>query len=170
MPEPVIIVPYDPAWPGLFEQLRAPLAAALGDLALVIHHVGSTSVPGLPAKPIIDLDVVIASEAQMPAVIERLASIDYAHWGEQGIAGRHAFKPPARLPKHHPYVCAADNRELARHLAFRDHLRRHPDEAAAYAALKRQLADQYGADRDGYSIAKTDFVERVLAEAAARQP
>jgi GrpB-like predicted nucleotidyltransferase (UPF0157 family) len=166
--QPVLIVPYDPAWPLVFETLRSRLAHALGPRALRIEHVGSTAVPGLAAKPVIDIDVVIASDAELPAVIQDLAAIDYLYEGEKGIAGRHAFRPPEGGPKHHPYVCAVGNRELERHLAFRDHLREHAPDAEAYGRLKRELAERFGADRDGYTLAKTAFVEAVLGRARVR--
>jgi GrpB-like predicted nucleotidyltransferase (UPF0157 family) len=165
---PIVVVAYDPAWPDVFELIRTQLAAALGDIALAIEHVGSTSVPGLAAKPIIDIDMVIASDTHLPAAIRRLAEIGYIYEGDLGIPGRHAFRPPEGLPKHHPYLCAADNPELKRHLAFRDHLRSNPGAVLAYADLKRDLAERFGFDRDGYSVAKTGFVEEVLRRAAGR--
>ncbi len=165
MPEPVIIVPYDPAWASNFESIRLRLAETLGDLALDILHVGSTSVVGLAAKPIIDIDMVIDDETALPAVIERLATIGYAFEGDLGVQGRYAFAAPGDLPRHHAYVCAKENLELKRHVAFRDVLRASPQAAAAYESLKYQLATHFGRDRDGYSRAKTDFVERALARA-----
>jgi GrpB-like predicted nucleotidyltransferase (UPF0157 family) len=145
-----------------FARIRSRLSDALGDLALDILHIGSTSVPGLAGKPIIDIDVVIDGDDAMPSVIQRLAAIDYVFEGDRGVPGRFAFTPPRNLPRHHPYVCAKDNPELERHIAFRDFLREHPAEAAAYADLKYELATQYGQDRDGYSLAKTEFVEQIL--------
>ncbi len=132
MPTAIVIAPYDPAWPQVFESIRSRLAEALGATALTIEHVGSTAVPGLAAKPVIDIDVMIASEADLPSAISALATIGYVHEGEIGIPGRHAFRPPAGLPKHHPYVCALGSRELQRHLAFRDHLRENARDAQAY--------------------------------------
>ena len=169
MPEPVIIVPYDPAWATDFESLRARLAETLGDLALDILHVGSTSVVGLAAKPILDIDIVIDDETALPAVIERLATLGYAFEGDRGVPGRYAFAGPGDLPRQHTYVCAKDSLELKRHVAFRDFLRDNPRTAAAYEALKYELASRFGRDRDGYSRAKTDFVERALACAARSQ-
>src|SRR5690349_20583042 len=95
---PVIVVDYDPAWPRLFDQLTVPVRSALGEVALRIEHVGSTSVPGLAAKPIIDISVVVATEADVPLAIERLASIGYLHQGDLGIEGREAFVAPGHLP------------------------------------------------------------------------
>ncbi|MBV9540127.1 MAG: GrpB family protein [Alphaproteobacteria bacterium] len=165
MPGPVIIVDYDPRWPEVFEQLRAPLAAALGDVAQTIQHVGSTSVPGLAAKPIIDIDVLLMSADKLPLAIERLVPLGYRHEGDLGVPDREAFDRPPHLPYHHLYMCPPHSAEYRRHVAFRDFLRAHPEEANAYGALKRELAVQYRNDREGYSIAKTDFVTGILKRA-----
>jgi GrpB-like predicted nucleotidyltransferase (UPF0157 family) len=163
MSAPVEIPDYDPGWPGTFAAPRGQLAGVLGPLAQRIEHVGSTAVPGLPAKPIIDLDVVIASRADLPAVITRLGPLGYQHEGDLGIADREAFTSPAGSSAHHLYVCTADSRELARHLAFRDYLRGQPEQARAYAELKRSLAARFRSDRDAYSRGKTAFIEQALA-------
>jgi len=108
MSEPVVIVDYDPAWPGRYEALRAPIAAALGPLAAEIVHLGSTSVPGLAAKPVIDLNILLHRSSDLPAVIERLAGLGYRHEGDFGIVGREAFATPPGYSAHdhHLYVCA----------------------------------------------------------------
>src|SRR5262245_23285042 len=90
MPGPVILVDYDPRWPDLCEQLRAAVAEVLGDLVVIVEHVGSTAVPGLAAKPIIDIDVVVPSLADIPEAIRRLAILGYVHRGDLGIPGREA--------------------------------------------------------------------------------
>ena len=127
---PVIVVPYDPAWPEEFEKIRAHIWPAIQGAAECVEHVGSTSVPGLAAKPVIDIDIVISDEHHFPAVKAALESLGYWHNGDQGIPGREAFKyDPAQKPelmRHHLYVCAADSVELQRHLTLRDHLRTHP--------------------------------------------
>ena len=109
---PVEIADYDPGWPAAFAALRDQITGVLGPLAQRIEHVGSTAVPGLPAKPIIDLDVVIATRAHLPEVITRLDALGYHHEGDLGITGREAFTSPAATPAHHLYVCSADSREL----------------------------------------------------------
>lgn len=174
--EPVVIVPYDPEWPRTFELLREVLLRALGDLAVAVEHVGSTSVPGLPAKPIIDIDVVIRSRDDLRDVVQLLAVLGYRHQGDIGVPGREAFAREGgdaprdgggrRWPAHHLYVCASDSKELRQHLVFRDWLRSNPAAVTEYAMLKRHLADVYGDDRDGYSDAKTDFIEAALKEAS----
>jgi GrpB-like predicted nucleotidyltransferase (UPF0157 family) len=160
------IASYDSRWPQTFAALRDQVAEVLGLLATRIEHVGSTAVPGLPAKPIIDIDVVIASPAELPEVIARLATLGYHHEGDLGISGREAFTCPAAAPAHHLYVCAADSPELARHLAFRGFLRSHPSQARAYAEVKRSLAERFRTDRDACSRGKTTFIEQALAAAA----
>jgi GrpB-like predicted nucleotidyltransferase (UPF0157 family) len=105
MENPVIVCAYDPDWPGRFQSLRKRIADALGDMAAAIEHVGSTAVPGLAAKPIIDIDVLLASETMLPAAIERFASLGYIHRGNLGIPEREAFRAPANDPPHHLYVC-----------------------------------------------------------------
>ena len=171
MSEPIIIVDYEPHWSILFQELRIPVADVLGDLALTIEHVGSTSVPGLPAKPIIDMDVVVATAAHIPKVIERLATIGYEYEGDKGIRGREAFVWPPNTPRHHLYVCPRESLALQSHLLFRDYLLKHPDEAHSYACLKRELALKFASDREAYTNAKTVYIqtitERALSEVEA---
>ncbi|MGI0525120.1 GrpB family protein [Rhizobium giardinii] len=162
MRKPVIIVPYDPAWPAIFVQIRDKVLAALGSTALAVEHIGSTSVPGLDAKPIIDIDVIISTETDLSTAISKLSKAGYTYEGEKGIEGRHAFAQPSRLPAHHLYVCAAGNPELRRHIAFRDFLRANPDTAKSYGVLNKCLAEKFGPDREGYTNAKEEFIAETL--------
>jgi GrpB-like predicted nucleotidyltransferase (UPF0157 family) len=173
---PVIVVPYDPAWPVTFERLRDVYAAALGPLAQVIEHVGSTAVPGLAAMPIIDMAVVIPSPAVLPEVIRRLAMLGYHHHGDLSVPGREAFARAVvdevpwdgtgrRWPAHQLAICAADGDALCRHRQFRDWLRTHPDRAAEYGRLKAHLASLEGEARAGAPAAKMAFIEAVLRDA-----
>src|SRR5580704_3139687 len=111
-----LIQDYDPSWPEAFSKLAARVQATLGSLVITIEHIGSTAVPGLAAKPIIDLDVVLASRADLPEAIRLLATIGYVHEGDLGIPGREAFRSPPGEPRHHLYVLAAGANELGRHL------------------------------------------------------
>jgi phosphoribosylformylglycinamidine synthase subunit PurQ / glutaminase len=167
--EPVVICDYDPDWPARYEQLRALIAPVLGALATAIDHVGSTAVPGLAAKPTIDLVVRLRSAADLPAAIERLARLGYDHEGDFGIAGREAFATPAGYSTHdhHLYVCLPDWRGYDDQIAFRDHLRSHPSAARAYERLKRVLAARHGRDRTAYTNGKATFVSDVLKRAAS---
>jgi GrpB-like predicted nucleotidyltransferase (UPF0157 family) len=158
MLNPVIVVAYDPNWPDLFQFLRERIADALGDIAVAIEHVGSTAVPGLAAKPIIDIDVLLRSETALSAAIERLASLGYTHEGDLGIPEREAFLPPANDPPHHLYVCPPNSAEFRKHIVFRDYLRAHPDDARIYGDLKLALADEFRDNRSAYLAAKGQFV------------
>jgi GrpB-like predicted nucleotidyltransferase (UPF0157 family) len=168
MPDPIVICEYDPAWPERYADLRAAIAPALGELAADIQHVGSTAVPGLAAKPTIDICVLLRSAADLPAAIGRLAAIGYAHEGDFGVAGREAFATPPGFARrdHHLYVCHPDWPGWRDQLAFRDFLRVHSEAALAYAALKRSLAIAHRDDRAAYTKGKAGFVSDILTRAA----
>lgn len=157
----VIVVDYDPSWPRQFEALRATVWPVVASLAVAIEHVGSTAVPGLAAKPVIDLDVIVPAH-HVAAAIERLRTIGYEHRGDCGVPQREAFRrPPGSLP-HHLYLCPETSPALANHLAIRDHLRANPAAAQAYGALKKRLAKEFADDIDGYVEAKTAFLVTIL--------
>jgi GrpB-like predicted nucleotidyltransferase (UPF0157 family) len=163
--EQVVVCEYDPTWPDYFAKLAARINAVLGGLVERIEHIGSTAVPGLAAKPIIDLDVVLASPADLPEAMARLSTIGYVHEGDLGIAGRAAFISPPVEPRHHLYVLSMDADELRRHVAFRDALRADPPLRDRYAALKKSLASQRARDRGAYTAGKTDFIVAALQAA-----
>jgi GrpB-like predicted nucleotidyltransferase (UPF0157 family) len=162
LPNPLIIEDYDPRWPQLFEMLRSRIAAVLDELAISIEHVGSTAVPGLAAKPIIDIDVLLKSSTDLAVVIRKLGDLGYEHRGDLGVSGRESLRAHAGAVQHHLYVCPLGSLEYDRHIAFRDYLRAHAADANAYALLKRQLASKFGSDREGYNEAKSEFVQRIL--------
>ena len=161
---PIIVVDYRYAWRAAFSAIRAELSAALGDLALSIEHVGSTAVEGLPAKPIIDIDVVIESYSAFDEASSRLKAAGYYHQGDLGIADRHAFGYTGKihLMAHHLYVCPSQSLELRRHLAFRDYLRAHDRERDWYGEVKRLAAAQYPDDIEGYMAAKAPTILEIL--------
>ena len=173
---PLVVVPYDPDWPRAFDAVQHVLRKALAEIAVGVEHVGSTAVPVLAAKPIIDIDVVIPSRGALSAAAHRLSGLGYRHQGDLEVSGREAFTRDdatdvprdgsGRIwPVHHLYVCASDSRELCRHLLFRDWLRGNPTAAAEYGKLKLGLAEKYRFDRDGYTNAKTEFIETALRDA-----
>ena len=159
------VVDYDSQWPQRFAALKNRLQAAVGEWVVSIEHVGSTSVPGLAAKPILDIDLIIASPAVLPQVIAGLAELGYSHVGDRGVPGREAFKQPDSEPRHHLYVCLQGCSALANHLTIRDHLRSHPEDVKAYGALKKQLAETFAYDIDGYVDGKTDLLMDILIRA-----
>lgn len=169
MIDPIMIADYDPRWPEQFELLRLRIAPALAPLAAAIEHVGSTAIPGLAAKPIIDMDVLLHSAADLPEAITRLAILGYQHRGDLGVPGREAFQPPSKDVPHHLYVCPPESHEYIRHITFREHLRANPQDARSYERLKRALAQEYRHDRETYNQAKTEFVEAILRKANATE-
>ena len=124
----VVVVPYDEKWITEFERIKKELLIVLKGYIIAIEHVGSTSVEGLAAKPVIDIDVIINDYSSFEDIKSRLAQIGYAHEGDLGIKDREAFKYENKphLMKHHLYVCPAYSEELKRHIAFRDYLRQNP--------------------------------------------
>jgi len=167
VPDPIIVIPYQTSWRDQFQRLRDQLNDALGSLAERIEHVGSTAVPGLWAKPIIDVDIVVPTRTEFESVRRCLEEQGYDYLGDQGVPGREAFALRSHeptIPEHHLYVCRADSIELRRHLAFRDFLRTHPERAAEYSVLKRALAVEFRNDRIEYTNAKGEFIENALSE------
>ena len=162
LPDLVIIEDYNPRWPQMFQTLRSGVAAVLGELAISIEHVGSTAVPGLSAKPIIDIDVLLRSSTDLEVVIRKLTDLGYQHRGDLGVIGREAFRAKSDTVHHHLYVCPPGSREYERHIAFRNYLRTHAADANAYALLKRELASRFRNDREGYNQAKSEFVQHIL--------
>jgi GrpB-like predicted nucleotidyltransferase (UPF0157 family) len=167
----IVVSDYDEQWPAWFEQVRAAVWPAIADLALRIDHVGSTAVPGLAAKSIIDMDIVVASPDHVRPVVERLATIGYRWRGDLGVAGREAFSPDRSgdLPAHHLYLVVENNRAHLDHWLLRDLLRSDRDARARYAALKRANADMAGDDMDVYVAAKAALVADLLTRARAER-
>ncbi|HEX2536284.1 MAG TPA: GrpB family protein [Chitinophagaceae bacterium] len=171
----IIIEEYSPFWASAFEQLKSVYLAHLADLILDVQHVGSTAVPGLAAKPVIDIDLIISERAQLDPVVEKLRLLGYDHLGDRGISEREAFRPRSAAvpyndhypswPKHHLYVCPAGSNSLMNHIAFRDFLRSHPDQAKAYGALKKRLVSEDPYDINLYVERKTPFITEILREA-----
>jgi GrpB-like predicted nucleotidyltransferase (UPF0157 family) len=170
----IVVADYDPDWPRMFEQERARLSAALGPLVLIIEHIGSTAVPGLAAKPIIDLLVGVQSltEAESRS-IETLSAMGYAYFPEyKSWLPDELFFRKGIPWTHHAHVMEPSNPRWESLLLFRDYLRAHSDAARAYATLKRDLAVTFRDDIAAYRTAKNDFVADVIAKAARgrRQP
>ena len=148
----VNVVPYDAAWKSEFLKIKEEILSAIGAHVLAVEHVGSTAVEGLPSKPCIDIDVVIADDVVFPTVVRGLAAIGYIHEGDLGIEGREAFRysDKPHLFSHHLYVCQKSSEELYRHLAFRDFLKGHPEAAKEYGRVKEEAARLYPDDIEKY--------------------
>ncbi|MEZ2130162.1 MULTISPECIES: GrpB family protein [unclassified Sinorhizobium] len=156
------IVDYDPAWPTLFEALGDELAALLGNRLLAVHHIGSTSVPNLPAKPKIDMDAVIVSHDVLPEAIALVKADNYVFHGDPYGGGRWIFTRDHERHGFRLYLCGPDNPAHRDRILFRDYLRQHPQRAQAYADLKRRLAARADGDWDFYTGGKSAFVAETL--------
>jgi len=166
--EPVRIVSYDPLWPARFEEERRLIEATLGPwITGGVHHVGSTAVPGLAAKPTIDILVgVTALEAARPC-IELLSKIAYCYWPYRPEIMHWFCKPSADRRTYHLHMTEDAGSEWRARLAFRDFLRLHPETAAEYEQLKRRLALIYEHDREAYTDGKEALVRSVVMRALA---
>ena len=159
------VVPYDPRWPQQFRTVRDDLAAVLdGVLVRSIEHVGSTSVPGLAAKPQIDVDIVVPRD-ELATAIAALESGGYTYLGELGIPDRHAFRAPDGEPPRNVYVVVDGCLALRNHLAVRDLLRRDAQLRDEYSRLKLELAGREYADGNEYVADKSPVLQRILAAA-----
>ena len=173
-----VVVPYDPNWRLLFDEERRRIMTAVGHVVAGVHHVGSTSIPGMPAKPILDIAVLLYEFENGERCIEPLESIDYFHKGvdEVDIPGDRFF-----LRGHPPQEGCADGEEIRTHVlhmytldspirrnhfSFRDYLIAHPEVAAEYARLKLALAERHSDDRTSYSAGKGSFIREVIVKAA----
>lgn len=164
MVDEILIMDYDPEWLRLYEKERALICSALGDTVADIQHVGSTAVPGLVAKPVIDILIGVRDLSLDEKNIEALSEIGYEYRGEAGIPGRLFFRKG--MPRtHHVHVAVLGGEFWTEHLLFRDYLRAHPEEALRYADLKRDLAARLRTDRASYTESKAPFISSILAKA-----
>lgn len=162
----VEIVAYDASWPKHFLEIANELRHNLGANVLAIDHVGSTAVPGLAAKPVIDIDVTLPDMREIHAASAALVALGYEARGNRYDDDVWAFMRRSGTPQQRIYLCPPGNQTHARRLAFRNHLRLHVEAAAAYARLKYELAEKFPYDGDAYTAAKTEFVECLLGKAS----
>jgi len=165
MGDRVVIVDYDPAWPGRFLEVGRVLRRTLGDLAFRIDHIGSTAVPGLAAKPVIDVQVSVRDLDPVDPFRLPLERIGYVwHSDNPDLTKRYFREGPGR-PRTHLHVRRAGSWAEQQALLFRDYLRTHSARATRYGNLKRRLAEAYGEDREGYTDAKSPFIWRTMVRA-----
>ncbi|MHC4235325.1 MAG: GrpB family protein [Planctomycetota bacterium] len=163
---PIVVVPYDPEWPALFEQERAALTRIFPPSVAAIEHIGSTAVTGLGAKPVIDIMVGVD---QLAAVVGRIAAVEdlgyeYVPEYESELPDRRYFRKPREQPRtHHLHAVERESEFWRRHLQFRDFLRANAEAVRDYYELKCRLSREYGQDHIAYTEAKSEFIERCLA-------
>lgn len=169
----ILILDYNPEWKNQFEELKNILTGYLNNLIIGIEHVGSTSIPGMKAKPVIDLDIIIENDDSIfKKNISKLEKIGYIHLGNMGITGREAFKrldsttpnlgSEKKWFKHNLYLCKKGSVGLSNHLNLRDYLKENPKKVIEYSKLKQHLANKFPFDIDSYVDGKTNFIVEIL--------
>jgi GrpB-like predicted nucleotidyltransferase (UPF0157 family) len=163
----VEVVAYDPRWKAGAEAEAGQIHAALGDIIFAIHHIGSTAIPGIFAKPILDFLLEVKGLTRLDDRIPSMEGLGYEPMGEYGIPGRRFFRKLGAGGKrtHHVHAFETGSPELGRHLAFRDYMIAHPEAALQYSALKRNLAQKYPDDIDAYMDGKDIFIKEHEAKA-----
>lgn len=167
-PFPVELVPHDPRWAASARDRAEELERALGPVLVVVHHIGSTAVPGIVAKPILDLMPEVTSIDMLDRARGDVEALGYAWWGEYGLPGRRYCSltdaaTGKRLVQLHCYE--SGSAEIARHLAFRDYLRQRPEIAAEYETVKQACRELHSDDSHAYTDCKTEWIKRVEADA-----
>ena len=168
MTRKVKVVPHDRNWFGIFEAESQQLAIAFGDNTISIHHIGSTSIATIYAKPIIDILVEVKDIEKVDDRNTEIAALGYVTMGEFGIAGRRFFcKDNERgIRTYHIHTFESGSPQIDRHLAFRDYMRSHPETAQEYSRLKQQLAQKYPDDIESYMNGKDGFIKEIDLKAA----
>lgn len=168
MARKIEVVPHNPNWAAMFQAEADQLASIFGSEAVAIEHIGSSAIPGIKAKPIIDILVAVKNIAEVDNFNGQMIGLGYEPRGEYGIPGRRYFstdRAAADRPRH-VHAFQSDNPEVARHIDFRDYMRAHPDDAHAYSRLKENLAEKYPNDRESYTNGKSDFIREMDRKAA----
>jgi len=165
----IVVLDHDPVWAAWFDEIAAIVWPAVADIAVRIDHVGSTSVPGLAAKPVIDMDVVVDDESKVRPAIERLRTIGYQWRGDLGVPGRQAFFQPESAIKHHLYLVVDGSKAHLDHVLLRDLLREDPAACKAYGELKKRNAAEVDGDIELYGARKNDLITELLTRARAAQ-
>ena len=170
MARKIEVVEYDPEWEKKFKAEAKEIKRILGKNCVEIHHIGSTSVKGMKAKPVIDIMPVVKDLSLVDAHNAEFEALGYECMGEYGIPGRRFYMKGGDERSHHIHIFEQSNKtEFERHLALRDYLRNHPEDAKAYAELKTKLAEEFTYDNDGYCDGKDAFVKALEQKAIAWQ-
>ncbi|HEV7892674.1 MAG TPA: GrpB family protein [Pyrinomonadaceae bacterium] len=164
----VEVVPHDPRWRDAFEAEAKQVAAAFGENVVAIHHIGSTAIPDIYAKPVVDFLVEVRDITEVDGRSPAMESLGYEVMGEYGIPGRRYFRKDNRegIRTHHIHAFEAGSAEVERHLSFRDYMLAHPVDAQRYSELKRKLAEEHAQSMDGYMDGKDDFIKEIDRRAA----
>jgi len=164
----VEVVPHAPSWRGAFETESKQIALALTENVVAIHHIGSTAIPEIHAKPIIDMLVAVKDIMKVDIQSSAIEALGYEAMGEFGISGRRFFRKgdEAGIRTHHIHTFEVNSAQIERHLAFRDYMISHPEDAQQYSELKQELANKYSDNIQGYMDGKAGFIKDIDLKAA----
>ncbi|TFG12115.1 GrpB family protein [Candidatus Thorarchaeota archaeon] len=163
--EPVVLVPHDPAWSEEYQREKSKIRDLLGPLLITTYHVGSTSVPDIKAKPIVDILALVRDIDRIERFNEEFEAMGYTLRGEAGIEGRRFFRKHTHPVGFHLHFYDVTNDSVRKYIDFRDYLIAHPGSAEEYEELKMRLAAKYGDDRPAYTEAKAEFIQEILETA-----
>lgn len=163
----VEVVPHNPQWKKAFAEESEQIVMALGENLVTVHHIGSTAIPHIYAKPIIDFLVEVKNINLVEKKSSNMEALGYQAMGEFGLVGRRYFRKenPPGIRTHHVHVYQVDSSEIKRHLAFRDYMIAHPEDAEQYSQLKRELAQKYPYDIEAYMDGKDEFIKTIESQA-----
>ena len=161
----VVVTNYNPKWPRMFEAETDMIREVFGDELLAVHHIGSTSVPGLKAKPIIDIMPLVKNIEIVDKFNDKMIALGYEPMGEYGIPGRRFFRKGGDHRTHHIHIFQLGSTEVQRHLALPEYLLQHADDAKSYGELKESLAESFPNDIEAYMDGKNDFVKNLERKA-----
>ena len=165
----VVLRTHNPLWGELFKQEKELISSVIADFLIDIQHIGSTVIPNIVAKPIIDIAVAIDSIDNIEKIIPPLENIGFIYRGEQGIPDRHLFVKGGENVRTHLHVMQKGHYEWDKHILFRDYLKKHPNDAKQYSELKQKLFLKYGNDREKYTDSKSDFIQNIIKKAKKKQ-
>ncbi len=161
------VVEHNENWSKKYQEEAKKITAILGGNIINIHHIGSTAIPSIKAKPVIDILVEVKNIEKIDEYNDQMASLGYEAMGESGIEGRRFFRKGGNNRTHHVHVFQAGSEEIERHINFRDYMTAHPDEAMQYSQLKDRVAKEYTYDIQGYMAGKNSFIKEIDKKAKA---
>ena len=162
----IVVEPYNKKWKAKFKNEKQKLEKIFNDIIIGIHHIGSTAIPGIKAKPVIDIMIVVKNINKVDSYNNAMKSLGYEPKGEFGIANRRFFQKGGNDRTHHVHIFQQGNKEIKRHLNFRDYMRAHPKQAQKYSRLKETLADKHSHNIRKYIEGKNDFIAEIDNKAA----
>ena len=162
------VVSYNPNWQKMYKEESEKIKNILGDTIVDIHHIGSTAIPGIKAKPVIDILVEVKNIETVDQYNHKMEELEYEVMGEYGIPKRRFFRKGGNKRTHHIHIFQVGNEEIERHIKFKEYLITHPDKVREYSKLKEELANKYTYDVENYTNGKSDFIKEIDRQAKLR--